>query len=264
MYINGIKFKTKRYSSGELKLVKSNLDSYIVDKRVKILYLGEYSLFELLLVIKYYVGKSIQVDLILGYLPYQRMDHRGRDELDTVSYVADIFNSLNLNSITICEPHCDISLFNNSKKFSYVANIKDNVFKDSEFDCNDDTIVLADKGGVERYGNIAKNVVYFNKVRDNDSGLIVEHNIVGKVNVEGKALIVDDIISTGDTLVNIIEKLSVMGVKKIYILAGHIENNKYNKRIFNYKNVIKVYSTNSLKKRSVGKLNLYKVEDLFN
>ena len=91
MYINGRKLKVRRYSSGELKFIKSDLNSYAINNRVKIVYLGEYSLFELLLILKYYVSNGVLVDLILSYLPYQRMDHRGRDELDTVNYVADIF-----------------------------------------------------------------------------------------------------------------------------------------------------------------------------
>lgn len=261
MYINGRKLKVRRYSSGELKFIKSDLNSYIINNRVKILYLGEYSLFELMIVLKYYVSNGVLVDLILAYLPYQRMDHKGRDELDTVNYVADIFNNLNLNSITICEPHCDVKSFKNVNGFSYVDYFKDKVFEDIGFDCKKDTIVLTDKGGVKRYGKISENNVYFNKIRDENSGLIVKHEIVG--NVKGKALIVDDIISTGDTIVNIIEELIKNGVKEIYILAGHIENNKYNKRIFGYENVIKVYSSNSLKKREFSKLCLFDIKKLF-
>jgi phosphoribosylpyrophosphate synthetase len=62
--------------------------------------------------------------------------------------------------------------------------------------------------------------------------------------------------------VNIIDKLSELGVKEIYVLAGHIENNKYNKRILNYPNVLKVYSTNSLKRKGNRKLRLYDVKDI--
>ena len=263
MYINGQKLKVRRYSSGELKLIRSNLDEYVVDGKVKILYVGSYSIFELLLVLQYYIDKNILVDLILAYLPYQRMDHKGRDELDTVNYVANVFNGLNLNSITICEPHCDTACFNNVNNFSYVHHIKNKVFKDIDFDCEKDTVVLVDKGGLKRYGDISKNVVYFNKERDEETGLIVKHSIVGDVSVNGTVVIVDDIISTGDTIVNILDVLSDMRIKNVYILAGHIENNKYNKRIFKYDNVIKVYSTNSLKKRSGLKLKLYDVKDFF-
>lgn len=263
MYINREKLNVRRFSSGELKFLKSNLDKYIINNKVEILYTGKYSLFELLIVLKYYIKKDVLVDLIMAYLPYQRMDHEDIDELDTVNYVADIFNKLNLNSITICEPHCDISRFNNAKKVCYIDLIKEKVFEDINFNEEVDSIILADKGGVKRYGNISKNIVYFNKVRDIESGLIVKHEIVGNVDVNKNLVIIDDIISTGDTIVNIIDMLKGMGAKKIYVVAGHIENNKYNRRIFKYDEVIKVYSTNSLKKKPIKKLFLYDVKELF-
>ncbi len=263
MYINGKKLEVRRYSSGELKLVKSILDGYVKDNKVVILYTCEYSLFELILIINYYREKNVLIDLIMGYLPYQRMDHKDRDELDTVNYVADIFNGLNLNSLVICEPHCDIYNFKNSTSFSYVNSIKRKVFEDIGFDEDKDYIVLTDKGGVKRYGDLGKNSVYFNKVRDLESGLIVSHEIVGDLDVRRKVVIVDDIISTGDTIVNIIEELIKMRVKEIYVLSGHIENNKYNKRIFGFNEVKMVYSSNSLKKKGGRKLILFNVKDLF-
>lgn len=260
MFINNQKLKVRRYSSGELKLIRSDLDKLVVDNKVEILYVGSYTLFELLLVIKYYKKKNVVIDLILDYLPYQRMDHEDRDELDTVNYVAELFNDLKLNSIRVCEPHCEVNSFNNVKVVSYVKCLKDIMFEEIGFDVNKDTIVLTDKGGVKRYGYISKNYVYFNKERNLETGLIVRHSIVGEVT--GKAVIVDDIISTGDTIVNIIDKLCELGVKEIYVLAGHIENNKYNKRILNYPNVLKVYSTNSLKRKGNRKLRLYDVKDI--
>ena len=260
MYINGRKLEVRRYSSGELKFIKSELDDYVVNNTVNVLYVGNYDIFELLLVLKYYKKKDVCINLVLDYLPYQRMDHEDRDELDTVNFVANMFNELELNSIVVCEPHCEVKKFNNSKVISYVKLLKDKVFDEINFDVNKDTVVLTDKGGLKRYGYIAKNAVYFNKERDLETGLIVKHNIVG--DVKGKVVIVDDIISTGDTIVNIIDKLCEFGVKEIYVLSGHIENNKYNRRILNYSNVLKVYSTNSLKKRGNSKMKLFDVKDI--
>ena len=263
MYINGEKLKVRRYSSGEFKFIRSVLDKYVINNKVEILYENKFSFFELLLILNYYKKKNVLIDLILAYLPYQRMDHEGRDELDTVNYVADILNKLELNSLVICEPHCDISNFNNSKQFSFVNYIKDKLFEEINFDYEKDIIVLADKGGVKRYGYISKNNVYFNKVRDMETGLITKHEIVGDVDVNRNLVIVDDIISTGDTLFNIIEELGRLGARKIYVVSGHIENNKYNKRIYEHENVISVYSSNSLKKKGVKKLKLFDVKDMF-
>lgn len=262
MIINGKKVKIKRYSSGELKFIKSHLDSYIINNSVKIIYENKYSFFELLLILKYYLMKKVSIDLVLTYLPYQRMDHKNRDELDTVNYVANIFNELNLNSISICEPHCDISMFNNVKKISLIELIKEKSFKEINFNNDIDTVVLTDKGGLKRYDFLSDDSVYFSKVRDEETGLITNHKLVGTINKKGKIVIVDDIISTGDTIVNVLDELQKLNIKEIYIIAGHIENNKYNKRIFNYPNVIKVFTSNSLKKKKMKKLKLYDVKQL--
>lgn len=262
MYINGHKLSARRFSSGEFKFLRSVLDSCVKNNKVKIIYENEYSFLELLMIVEYYKCKNILIDLILTYLPYQRMDHLDRDELDSVNYVLKILNKIGLNSLTVCEPHCEIDIFYNVEKFSYVRSLITYVYEDVGFVDGEDMVVLTDKGGVSRYGDLAKNVVYFNKVRDDNTGLIVKHEIVGQIKSGSKALIIDDIISTGDTIVNIIEELEKKGIKEIYVLSGHIENNKYNKRIFKYSSVVRVVSTNSLKKRSCDKLKLFSVIDL--
>ena len=262
MYIYDKKLKLKRYSSGELKILRSELEKHKKNDRVQIIYNGEESFLELLIILRYYININTKIDLVLSYLPYQRMDHIGRDELDTVNYVADILNGLNLNSITICEPHCDIDVFQNSKEFSYINYIKQKVFDEINFDENNDTVVLTDKGGLKRYGNLTKNVVYFNKVRDMQTGLIIKHEIVGTIKQNSKCIIVDDIISTGDTILNVVEYLKAHGIKDIYFMCGHYEKNKYNKRLINCDDIQKIYSTNSLSKRSNKKLKLFDVKEM--
>lgn len=262
MYINKQKVTFKRFSSGELKLLNSQLCDLAKNSSVEILFNNEESIFELLLILKYYESHNISIDLILSYLPYQRMDHEGRDELDTINYVAEIFNNLNLKSLTICEPHCKTTMFNNAKQISFVKKIKQQVFDEIGFDSNNDTIVLTDKGSLNRYNDIGKNFVYFDKVRDIDTGLIIKHEIVGNLNPDSKCIIVDDIISTGDTNLNIVNHLKNLGVKQIYILCGHFEKNKHNKRLLNNNSITKIFSTNSLTKRANKKLKLFDVKEI--
>lgn len=272
MYINGKKFIPKRFSSGEMKLLKSELNSYIFNNETTILYLNEESIFELLLIIDYYKNIKVYtnnkynnttINLIMSYLPYQRMDHEDRDELNTLQNVANVINSLSLNSLTICEPHSYIFSFKNAKEFSFVHHLKNKVFSKIKFNEEIDTIVLTDKGGLKRFGNLSKNIVYFNKVRDIQTGLIVKHEIVGEIKPNSKCLIVDDIISTGDTIINIVNHLTELNIQDIYVFSGHLEKNKYNKRLINHQNVKKIFSTNSLTKRQTKKLKLYNVKEIF-
>ena len=62
-----------------------------------------------------------------------------------------------------------------------------------------------------------RNLVYFEKHR-NESG-IVHHTPVGKV--ERRAVIVDDILDTGATLVSACEKLVAAGAQELYICVTH-------------------------------------------
>ena len=95
MYINGKKFSPKRFSSGELKLLSQDLETS--EKRVDILYDGEdISIFELLIIVKYYKSNGYDVYLTLNYLPYQRMNHNNGYEVETLKYVSELFNDLKL------------------------------------------------------------------------------------------------------------------------------------------------------------------------
>ena len=135
MLLNGKKFDPYRYSSGELKLSKKYLSEFIDNDSVEILYNNDIvSLFELLAIINYYKSVCSKVSLVLGYLPYQRMNHSEGKEVETVKYVAQIFNSLNLDSIKICEPHCNVKYFNNGQKICLVEKIFNQVKNKIGFD----------------------------------------------------------------------------------------------------------------------------------
>ena len=263
MLINQKKYKKKKYSSGELRFVRSELDSFIENGEVEIFLENDYPILELSIVLKYYKLKGVMVKLVLSYLPYQRMDHKGRDKLDTLTYVAYVINDLHLDGVVICEPHCEIDDFDNAKKFDFVRAIKNDVFNEIGFDEEKDFVVLTDKGGAKRYSGIAKNMTYFNKERSLETGLIVKQEIIGNIDISKKIVIVDDIISSGDTIVGIVEYLKELGAKEIYVLSGHIENNKSNKRLEQFDEVKMIFSTNSLKKRGTKKIKIFDCGEVY-
>lgn len=262
MLINKCAFLPKRYSSGEMKLVKQELDAFVVNGKVEVAFENKQSFFELLLILDYYINNNVLVDLILTYLPYQRMDKHSNSMVRTLTGVENILNSLKLNSITICEPHTDISNINGAKSFSFVGAIKNKVFMKIGFNEQTDTVIFPDKGSANKYKHLFSKYIYFNKVREQNTGIIIRHEIVGEFVNGGKVVIIDDIISTGDTIVNIIDMLTTKGVKNIYVLCGHFEVNKYNKRVYSHPNVAHVFATNSLQKRQNKKLTLYNVKDV--
>lgn len=262
MFLNGKNFDAKRYSSGELKLSKTQLMNFVKNNKIEILYCGN-SFLELLIILDFYKQQKVETTLILPYLPYQRMDHEENDELNSVKNLANILNKFSLKKLIICEPHCNIKIFKKSSRFSIIEKIKNDAFKEIGFNPETDNLVLPDNGAYTKYKNLAKNVVFFEKKRDKKTGLIISHNMIGNVDPTKKTIIIDDIISTGDTICNILDKLKTCGIKSVAIISGHFEDNVYNHRLLKNKMITKIYSSNSLQKNESKKLKLYTIWGLF-
>lgn len=258
MLLNNKKAKIHRYHSGELRLLRSQLDKYIKNNYVQIVHENDYSFLELLLIIDYYINKNVKVDLVLTYLPYQRMDHKDRDELDTLNNMFNILNKMNINNITICEPHCNLD-DKNVNTLSYVRLLFPKVKEDLELD-KDDYVAFCDKGSKNRYKGLFKNTLTFEKTRNDKTGEIDTYVLKDKVDPSKKVLLVDDIISTGSTMIKAASILNELGVKHIYILCGHLE--KKHKAIINCPYVKKIFTTNSLTKLETLKIKLFNVKDL--
>lgn len=259
MYINSKKFIPKRFSSGELKLLHDDL-VWGNFKEIDIIYNDNtISLLELYIIIKYYKERCFDVNLTLAYLPYQRMDHNNGYELETVKYIAQFFNELNLKSLKVCEPHCELNYFKNSSTISLVEPLF-NILCDN---LDDYVIFFTDKGSKKRYFNLKGKSVYAEKKRNKLTGLIESYEIMGDITGAKNVIIVDDIISTGDTILLAMENILKKSNCNIYIVCGHFEKNKYNKRLFCVKNLVKIYSSNSLIKSSFNsKLKLFDIKKL--
>jgi len=265
MIINGKKFSIIRYSSGELKLKHEMLKSYVKNNVANILYDGEgLSLFELFVICKYYIDEGVETNLTLAYLPYQRMDHNNGIEVETSKIVASLLNDLKLDSLKICEPHCDLSYFNNAQKVNLVEVIYKKVINKIGFDENKDVVVFTDKGSYQKFNSLGKNRLFASKERDIKTGLISSYSLSGEIKAEQKIIIIDDIISSGDTIIETLKEIKKRTETKVDIVCGHFENNVNNTRLFELKQVDHIYSSNSLVKSGNDKLILFNVEDLVN
>ncbi|PKK95788.1 MAG: hypothetical protein CVV59_01920 [Tenericutes bacterium HGW-Tenericutes-4] len=263
MFINGQKLVLGRYSSGELKLLHEVMLKNVQDNEViEILYNKDIvTFFELLLIIKYYKKQNKKINLTLTYLPYQRMDHNNGYEVETLKLVADLLNELNLNKLTICEPHCPITYFNNANSVSFVDLIfkklqKNNITKENSI------LFFTDNGARRRYEHLGNHFITGEKVREKETGLISSYNLVGKIEKHKQIVLIDDIISTGDTMICALDELLKHTNQEVIIVCGHFEKNKYNKRLLTLKNVKHIYASSSLTKRGNKKLTLFKVREL--
>lgn len=260
MFINDVDFIVPRFSSGEMKLKIDDLTRLIKNNSVKIVYNGEISIFELFIIIKYYKSIGTQVTLYLGYLPYQRMDKHNDIEVCTLELVAQIINSLGIDQVFVCEPHCNLQPINNAKPICLVYKLLDIMKKDLNLD-GTETLIFPDKGSANRYSKVkSKNTVYFEKVRSLDTGLIISHQMHGELSNSNRVIIVDDIVSTGDTLINIIN--TIPNNKEIFVVCGHFEQNKYNQRLTSNPQIKAIYTSNSLTKEPYANLKIFDIKDL--
>lgn len=263
MIINGQKIAIKRYTSKEMKLLKEDFEYLKNQQEINIFYNNsQISFFELLLFLQFLKTFNKKINLTLSYLPYQRMNHDGKNVVPTLNYVSSFLNNLNLNKITIMEPHCCVSGINGAEGFSSTIVLYKKLIADFP-NLKNAHIVFTDKGATQRYASLSNNFVYGQKVRD-AQGFISSYQLVGDVFLD-TAVIVDDIISTGDTILSAVEQLQSKNVKNIYIVAGHFEKNNFNKRISSHPLVKQIYTTNSLTKRvSNKKIKLFNAWEVLN
>ncbi|MGI5841885.1 MAG: phosphoribosyltransferase family protein [Christensenellales bacterium] len=252
MKINNANFKVRRYSSGELKLLKADFAGILKQDEINIFYnQDEISLFELILLIKYFNDNNKKVNLILTYLPYQRMNHDNNKEIATLNFVVSLLESLNLNSLKIVEPHTLINLKNTKTENVFLGKILHALLLKKQPSLTNANIFFTDKGGVERNKGLSNNFLYGKKTRD-EFGFINSYEVVGQLTSKS-VIIIDDIISSGDTIIEAIDALEKLGANEFYIVAPHFEKNKFNKRLFQRPNVKKILTTNTLTKRSSHK-----------
>lgn len=267
MLINGKTYTPKRYSSGEMKLLHSDMKQYINESNiVDIIYYNEkVSLFELILIIRYYNSINCKVDLTLAYFPYQRMDHGEGNEIHTLKFVVDELKSLKLNSITLCDPHFKVEeYFENAKVVSFVDAIFNKIKSQIKFNKDKDVLFFTDAGSLRRFGYLSKNCVYCKKIRDKQTGLIASYEVCGDIPNDSRIVIIDDIISTGDTLRKAIAEIQKINNNPINIICGHFEKNKFNKQLIDCEIIEGIYSSSSLTKKGNDKLKIFSVKDLIN
>lgn len=260
MLINNISYSPKRYSSGEIKKFEDGLKPFLKYSNINILYNNDISLLELMLVTKYFKENKKNINLTLSYLPYQRMNHSGEE---AVKYVASIFNSLNLTSLKVIQPHCELDYFNNASPVCFVSDVFTTICQKIDFDKDRDLLVFTDKGSREKFNHLSKNAIYCKKTRDKKTGLISSYSLVGNIRKEQKIIIVDDIISSGDTIIETINAIQKQTKQKVYLLCAHFEENKYNKRLLKHKRVKTIFASNSLTKKSTKKLEIIKLEEIY-
>lgn len=169
------------------------------------------------------------VNLIVIPYPYARQEKKKSREPITASMIANLLEHLSLNSIITMDVHADaITGFFRTTDFInlFVAHIiMDYLKKNYKEFLKELVIVSPDMGGAGRARYYARQLnaglAMMNKERDYTKVNVVEKvTLIGNVNGKN-VLVVDDIIDTGGTMVNVVKELKQCGAKEIFLAASY-------------------------------------------
>jgi ribose-phosphate pyrophosphokinase len=177
------------------------------------------------------INPSTKIALTIPYFPYARQDRVCNEgEALSVKVMADLINSLNCASLTIYDPHSDVTpaLLNNCRVVS-VADIISKSFLAKEINTKNLLLVSPDAGAEKKVRMVAKKlasagilveVLCATKSRDTMTGNITSTTIHG--DVKGKnIMIVDDICDGGATFIELAKLLKEQGAGDIYLYVSH-------------------------------------------
>lgn len=164
---------------------------------------------------------------VIPYVAYSRADHVFRDgEAVPLEVVIHMFEKAGLSRIVFVDPHTikmsemfNIDVSNVSALPLFAQKIRE-----IGFDFDNSVIVSPDMGGLRRMEQMSHLLdglpyVSIEKERDYENGSISASAVHGQI--KKTCFIIDDIISSGRTIVQAVEKLKEHGAERIYVFATH-------------------------------------------
>lgn len=193
-----------------------------------------------------------KLTVIIPYMAYARQDKAFLEgEVISVAVIAQVIENLGVDEVITVDIHSEVSLSYFSIKIKNVTAIpilaeyiKTNVSLDKSF------IISPDTGGIARANKFAQllnlPLLCLKKKRDRETGCVsIDENIGMKV--DGiNAILVDDMISTGESIVKACEVLKKQKIGNITVLCTHaiLVDNAFEKIINS--GVKEIIATNSV------------------
>ena len=245
--VNDTVIDIQHFSDGSQKLVGIHIperlkgDKYTSLFEIVWKYENESELVTLIYIVNYirdiYV-RSNYITLQMLWVPNARMDRvESENDVFTLKYFSQIINSLKFNKVIVLDPHSRVTnaLIDRVKVVPAEHFIQKAINEITtkytfEKDFNDYLVCFPDNGAFERYANLkcfdGFTKIFGKKHRDWETGKIVKLDLnVDEDVVRGKnVFIVDDMISSGETLYQFIQKLKSYGALQVYIYCSHLEN----------------------------------------
>lgn len=188
--------------------------------------------------------------LVLYSMPYQRMDRKCGNDIYTLGPVCEYINWLGFEEVVVVDPHSSatLELLNNVRDIYPLIQWLPKVKEEIGF-TKDDYIVFPDEGAARRYDkyDLDANICFCKKRRNEISNHIVESKVIsGHVKPGSKCIIVDDLCSTGGTLLKCCNLLKEMGVGEVYVIITHCEAKALTSPILDKdSSVIKMFTSRS-------------------
>lgn len=211
-----------------------------------------------------------KITVVMPYFGYQRQDHIFRDgEAVSLEVVIKILQSLTVNKLISFDLHTVRipELF--TIPVSHLSAVS--LFEKKIQETGEDVVLASpDMGGVRRVKILADllGVPYVATVKDRDleTGVIKISSIEGdEKNLRKIAVIVDDMISSGKTMVESAKLLMKHGVEKVFVFATHAVFSQDAPEILQNSEIEKVYVTDSVfvaKEKQFEKLQIISIADL--
>jgi len=168
---------------------------------------------------------SSKIYAVIPYLGYARQDREFLSgEIVTVSVVGRMLKSVGTKKVIIVDIHSKLALKQlgiSSENVSAISNLANYTKK---LKLKDPLVVSPDLGGKERAGEFARilktDFIALKKHRDRNTGKI--NIITSKVSVKDRDLIlVDDMISTGGSIIKAVQFLKKQKCRRIYVACTH-------------------------------------------
>ena len=264
--------KPSYYTDGTMKLSNINNEEIFFEKDpsyIKIIWLYESDeeMVFLMYIVKHFREISEnepKIELIMPYIPNARMDRvKNKNEVFTLKYFAEFINSLNFWKVKVLDPHSDVSLSLINKVYVDESELAPMLFtilmKIKERDKNL-VVYFPDASAKKRYEDLVEFLPCLGScqgitTKNHDNGEINGIEVVcdSELHLNGKSvLIIDDIVSYGNTMYLGAKKLKELGVERIYAFASHVEetciHNEYGamQKAFDEGLIEKLFTTNSI------------------
>lgn len=202
--------------------------------------------------IRHVCDRHSDIYLYMPYIPNARMDRvKNPEDVFTLKYFAELLNSLELDRVTVLDPHSSVSaaLIDNLDVVDAMPYLIKTLVKLSASGVKNCIAFYPDSGAMSRYSGMVNIPYAFGiKKRNWETGKIEGLDVAGAVDQIAGAdiLIVDDICSRGGTFLHAAKKLKELGAKDIYLYVSHCENTILDGELLTSGLIKKVYTSDSI------------------